>query len=154
VAELGRRIADHRSKLGWTQQQLADRLSISRVAVSHLESGMSPPAERTVALLAGVFKVEAFELVAGTDYPDAKAERLPVVTARYTEIEHQLGLLDRDLRWCEEIDGARSEQVLTEWAARLRGMAADALDPLEADLVADAAEKVRRLVDRRLNGRS
>lgn len=153
VAELGRRIADHRQKLGWTQQQLADRLSISRVAVSHLESGMSPPAERTVALLAGVFKVEAHELVAGTDYPDAKAERLPVVTARYTEIEHQLGLLDADLRWCEEVEGARSEQVLTEWASRLRGLAADALDPLEAASVAEAAEKVRRLVDRRLAGR-
>jgi transcriptional regulator with XRE-family HTH domain len=35
---LGRRIADLRAKLGWTQQELAERVGISRVAVSHLES--------------------------------------------------------------------------------------------------------------------
>ena len=40
-AELGRRIADHRAKLGWTQLALAGRLAISRVAVSHLESGVT-----------------------------------------------------------------------------------------------------------------
>lgn len=150
AAELGRRIADHRGKLGWTQQQLADRLAVSRVAVSHLESGMSPPAERTVALLAGLFKVEPHELVAGTDYPEAKAERLPLVVARHTEVEHQLGLLEADLRWCEEVPGGRADQVLAEWEVRLRGLAQDALDPDEADQVRAAAARVRRLVDVRL----
>src|SRR5262245_30668168 len=82
---LGRRIAAHRAKLGLTQQELADRLAISRVAVSHLESGLSDPGERTVTLLAGLFKVEPHELVAGTSYPSAKADRLPVVATRYTE---------------------------------------------------------------------
>ena len=154
AAELGRRLADHRLKLGWTQQQLADRLAISRVAVSHLEAGMSPPAERTVALLAGLFKVEPHELVAGTDYPAAKAERLPLVVARHTEVEHQLGLLDADLAWCEEVDHARTDQVLETWEARLRGLAADAWDPQEQVLLAEAGERVRRLVDRRLQLRS
>src|SRR3954447_5135504 len=78
---LGTRIADLRAKLGWTQQDLADRVGISRVAISHLEAGMSQPGERTVALLAGLFRLEPHELVAGTTYPPAKAERLPVVTA-------------------------------------------------------------------------
>lgn len=156
AAELGRRIADHRGKLGWTQQQLADRLAVSRVAVSHLESGMSPPAERTVALLAGLFKVEPHELVAGTDYPEAKAERLPLVVARHTEVEHQLGLLEADLRWCEEcgeVAGARTDQVLADWEVRLRGLAEDVLDPDEAEQVRAAAARVRRLVDARLAGR-
>ena len=93
--KLGRRIAERRAALGWTQQHLADRAGISRVAVSHLEAGMSQPGERTVALLAGLFKVEPWELVAGTDYPVAKADRLPLVVPRYTEVEHQLALLDR-----------------------------------------------------------
>ena len=44
-----------------------------------------------------MFKVEPHELVAQTDYPPAKAERLPVVAARYTEVEHQLALLDARL---------------------------------------------------------
>jgi transcriptional regulator with XRE-family HTH domain len=94
---LGHRLAKHRVALGWTQAELAERVGISRVALSHIEAGISNPGERTVALLAGVFKVEPHELVAATDYPPAKAERLPVVAARYTEVEHQLALLDAQL---------------------------------------------------------
>src|SRR3954462_10680327 len=106
---LGRRIADYRAKLGWTQQELADRIGISRVAVSHLEAGMTDPGERTVALLAGVFKVEPHELVADTSYPVAKAERLPVVVPRYTEVEHHLQLLENDIEWLERPGGAEAE---------------------------------------------
>jgi transcriptional regulator with XRE-family HTH domain len=96
---LGSRIAKLRADLGWTQQELAERLGISRVALSHLEATgiASTPGERTVALLAGLFKMEPHDLVAGTDYPQAKAERLPVVVPRYTEVEMQLRLLDLDL---------------------------------------------------------
>jgi transcriptional regulator with XRE-family HTH domain len=105
---LGERIAKHRSELGWTQAELAERVGISRVALSHIEAGISRPGERTVALLAGVFKVEPHELVAGSDYPPAKAERLPVVAARYTEVEHQLALLDARLAvTSDERDRAR-----------------------------------------------
>src|SRR3954452_5467099 len=113
---LGRRIADLRAKLGWTQQDLADRVGISRVALSHLEAGMSDPGERTVTLLAGVFKVEPHELVADTTYPPAKADRLPLVTARHTEVELQLALLDNDLAWLERVD---DRAVLDAWDARL-----------------------------------
>jgi transcriptional regulator with XRE-family HTH domain len=88
----GRRVARLRGALGWTQQELADRVAISRVAVSHLELGISVPSERTVTLLAGLFKLEPGELVAGTTYPEAKAERLPLVVARHTEVELQIRL--------------------------------------------------------------
>jgi transcriptional regulator with XRE-family HTH domain len=94
---LGDRIGKHRTELGWTQAELAERVGISRVALSHIESGISTPGERTVALLAGVFKLEPHELVADTDYPPAKAERLPLIAARYTEVEHRLALLDARL---------------------------------------------------------
>src|SRR2546421_459916 len=94
---LGRRVAALRAGLGWTQQELADRLGVSRVAVSHIEAGLREPGERTVALLAGVFKLEPWELVAGTSYPIAKAERLPVVGCRDTEVELQLRLRGEDL---------------------------------------------------------
>jgi transcriptional regulator with XRE-family HTH domain len=90
--DLGARIRRFRNELGWTQQDLADRLAISRVAISHLESGVSVPSERTITLLAGVFKLDPVALVADTDYPVAKAERLPVTAARYTEVELQLRL--------------------------------------------------------------
>ena len=146
---LGRRVADLRAKLGWTQQELAERLAVSRVAVSHLEAGISTPGERTVALLAGVFKVDPYELVAGTSYPQAKAERLPAVAARYTEVEHQLELLERDLAWVERLDGRdhKYRRVLEEWEARLRALVDDALDRREADDAKAALQRVRERLD-------
>jgi transcriptional regulator with XRE-family HTH domain len=135
--ELGRRIADLRAKRGWTQVDLASRLGVSRTAVSHAEAGLSIPGERTVALLAGLFGMEPHELVAGTDYPSAKAERLPVVVARHTEVEHQLALLERDLEWVEPL-------LRSEWVARLRALLADSHDPAER---ARLTEALRRLHD-------
>jgi transcriptional regulator with XRE-family HTH domain len=137
MENLGRRIADHRAKLGWTQQELADRIGISRVALSHLEAGMSDPGERTVTLLAGVFKVEPHELVADTTYPRAKADRLPLVTARYTEVELQLALLDQDL--------ARGDVAVAEWDARLAALADGTHDLGERTAVQDARRRLRRL---------
>jgi len=141
---LGRRIAAHRAKLGLTQQELADRLAVSRTAVSHLEAGMTVPGERTIVLLAGLFKVEPRELVADTNYPIAKAERLPAVAARYTEIELLLALLDNDLTWLERTDGADERRVLDEWDARLRVIDEHALDLRERELLRDARASVRK----------
>jgi len=113
---LGRRIARLRTGSGWTQADLASRLAISRVSVSHLEAGLTVPGERTVALLAGLFKLEPHELVAGTNYPQAKAERLPVVVCRYTEVEFQLRLLDADM---ERLGAAFDPVHAEEWHRRL-----------------------------------
>jgi transcriptional regulator with XRE-family HTH domain len=87
---IGHRIARLRVQRGWTQQDVADRLALSRTAVSHLEADMAQPSERTVLLLAGLFHLEPLELVGETLYPLQKAERLPRVVARYTEIDLQL----------------------------------------------------------------
>jgi len=140
---LGERIARLRGRLGWTQQELADRLAISRVAVSHLEMGISVPSERTIVLLAGVFHVEPLELVDGTAYPEAKAERLPLVAARYTEVELQVALLRRDLDWLVRLGRdsdaeAHGEQVRGHWRRHIDELAARALDPGERRLLAEA----------------
>jgi len=140
---LGRRIAAYRAKLGLTQNELADRIAVSRTAVSHLEAGMAVPGERTVVLLAGVFKVEPRELVAGTNYPLAKSERLPSVTARYTEIELLLALLDNDLAWLERTTGADERRVLDEWEARLRAIDGGQLDLRERELLREASASIR-----------
>jgi transcriptional regulator with XRE-family HTH domain len=130
---LGQRIAKHRSELGWTQAELAERVGISRVALSHIEAGISNPGERTVALLAGVFKVEPHELVARTDYPAAKAERLPVVAARYTEVEHQLALLDA--RLAVIVDPVLRERVVAGARDLLGELASRTHDPRERALL-------------------
>jgi transcriptional regulator with XRE-family HTH domain len=139
---LGRRVAVHRAKAGLTQQELAERLGVSRVAVSHIEAGLSEPGERTVTLLAGVFKLEPHQLVAGTTYPRAKADRLPLVAARYTEVEHQLSLLAADERWLEGLEAAEARPVVEEWLARLGLLVDEAWDPAERREVRAALDRV------------
>ncbi len=90
VQPLGQRIGMLRAERGWTQAALGERLAMSRVAVSHLEMGLAMPSERSVLLLAGLFKLEPHELVDGTNYPVARRERLPEVACRYTELELRL----------------------------------------------------------------
>lgn len=122
---LGRRIAAFRTELGLTQQEVADRLGVSRVAVSHIEAGMSVPSERTVVLLAGLFKVEPHELVDGTQYPLAKAERLPPVAPRHTDVELQLALCENDLDWVART-GVDARAVADRWRPALAALAAKA----------------------------
>lgn len=142
VESLGRRIAGHRAKRAWTQADLAERLGISRVAVSHLETDVSPPGERTVALLAGLFKLEPHELVAGTNYPAAKADRLPPVANRYTEAELQVALCEADLAWVERGPSAHGDRVLHEWDLRLRALAGEC-DRHDRPLVVAMQARVR-----------
>jgi transcriptional regulator with XRE-family HTH domain len=141
MTSLGRRIAKLRAELGWTQQELADRIAVSRVALSHLESDLSTAGERTVALLAGVFGMEPHDLVEGTTYPTAKADRLPLVVARHTEVELQCRLLDRDL----ELHAATGDRTLLEdWPARLVSLDRATIDARQRELLAQAGERLRR----------
>ncbi len=141
---LGDRIGALRAALGVTQAELAARVAISRVALSNLESGRSVPGERTVTLLAGVFHMEPTELVSGTAYPPSKAERLPAVTARHTELELQLALLDRDLTWLEGAPRGVAARVTAEWRRTLAALSASATSTAERAAV-DAAR--RRVAD-------
>ena len=132
---LGRRVARLRTAAGMTQADLAARLAISRVAVSHLEAGLSVPGERTVTLLAGLFKLEPHELVAGTNYPSAKAERLPVVVTRYTEVELQLRLLDQDI---ERLGASFDPVHAGEWHRRLAKLRRGSYDRREQEALDEA----------------
>lgn len=146
---LGQRIARLRAQRGWTQEYLAERLAISRVAVSHFEMGIAMPSERTVVLLAGLFKQEPHMLIADTNYPQAKAERLPASVCRYTELEHQLALLRCDLAWAERL---RSEhmcttmiaQVCHTWLERLDDLRATVCDTYDCALLDEAIKLLRR----------
>jgi transcriptional regulator with XRE-family HTH domain len=140
---IGRRIAGLRQELGLTQQALAERLAISRVAISHIEAGLTLPGERTIALLAGLFKCTPHQLVEDSDYPDAKAERLPLAVAWYTPLEMELALLNRDLGWLEKIsDPTWCRDVWDEWMRRLECI--DALTPDDMRLLEKAREDLRR----------
>ena len=104
-----------------------------------------------MALLAGLFRMEPHDLVADTSYPLAKSDRLPVVVARWTEVEHQLALLQRDLWWIDHVAApvtelAAVDGVLAGWADALADLATRVLDPSEVDAVATAR---RTVADRR-----
>jgi hypothetical protein len=80
--------------------------------------------------------MEPHELVAGTSYPGAKAERLPVVVCRYTEVELQLRLLDLDAE--RGLDAAGK----AEWSERLRLLAKSTHDRRELDALAAARTRL------------
>jgi hypothetical protein len=90
-----------------------------------------------VTILAGLFKLEPHELVDGTSYPVAKAERLPVVACRYTEVEFQLRLLEAD------VEAGRCDPHA--WERRLDLLAVRAHDRREHAAVAAARARVRAL---------
>jgi len=141
VESLGGRIAKLRAELGWTQQELADCVAVSRVALSHLERDLSTAGERTVTLLAGVFRMEPHELVARTTYPLGKADRLPLVVTRHTEAELQARLLDRDL---ELFVRTGDRTLLDGWAARLAEVSGHTHDARQRALLDQAGARLRR----------
>ena len=124
VESIGKRIAFLRQKNGWTQQSLANRLAMSRVAISHIEMDLSIPSERSITLMAGIFKLSPFELVDDTTYPKAKMERLPELTTIYTDLELQFGLLNNDTEWLSRMDNPAIkinclQQLLDKWLPQL-----------------------------------
>lgn len=146
IETLAQRIARLRAALGWSQQEVAERIAVSRVALSHFELGISIPSERTVTLLAGLFKTDPPLLVAGTSYPAPKTDRLPMVSARYTEIELQQKLLERDIEWLARLDPAASEhwteRVRAQWRACLEDLKLRTADAHEQSLLSDMRSKV------------
>lgn len=152
---LGQRIAGLRSNHGWTQAELAQRLAVSRVAVSHFEMGLAVPSERTVILLAGLFKMEPDQLVEGTDYPAAKRERLPASAPRYTEVEFQLGLLERDLEWLGKLEATptrrrTARELADRWSRRFAELQTETEDPGERELLRGASERLQRALSAEL----
>jgi transcriptional regulator with XRE-family HTH domain len=147
---IGKRIARLRTEHGWTQQALATRLAISRVAISHIEMDLTIPSERTVILLAGLFKLTPFGLVEGTTYPQAKIERLPQTALCFTKLELDLAKLQTDLEWLEILSddpgiSGYISRVLETWTICLDKYADDDLEDHERDLLSTARRELKRL---------
>jgi transcriptional regulator with XRE-family HTH domain len=148
---IGKRISQLRQENGWTQQSLAERLAISRVAVSHIEMDISIPGERTITLLAGLFKTTPHALVEGTTYPTAKADRLPLVACSHTALELNLALLENDLAWLQELQNTRDyerlrEKIYNKWIDRLIVWEAEAIDLQEKTLCKQGFYKLNQLI--------
>jgi transcriptional regulator with XRE-family HTH domain len=145
VETIGKRIAYLRQKYGWTQQSLADRLAMSRVAISHIEMDLTIPSERSITLLAGIFKQSPIGLVEGTSYPKAKAERLPEVTNLYSELELQYALLLNDSEWLHQMDDPNIkleylQLTVQKWGLRLEEWKLNYLDDREKRILATMSQ--------------
>ncbi len=61
------KLDDYRTKNGWTQQELADRVQVSRQTIISLESGRYNPSILLAFRLATLFKVQIEELFIYSD---------------------------------------------------------------------------------------
>ncbi len=63
--DIGNQIRERRSRLGLSQDELAQRLYVSRVTISHWETGKTLPDVQSMLLLANLFDTTIDELVRG-----------------------------------------------------------------------------------------
>ena len=147
---IGKRIGQLRTQRSLTQQALASRLALSRVAISHFEMDLSLPSERTILLLAGIFKISPIELVDGTTYPPAKAERLPENIAWFTPLELDVALFKNDLEWLNRVVGNQGvssfkRDIHAKWYARFIEWNEAYIDEKEKELITWGLEQLRTI---------
>ena len=62
--DLANRLAEHRKARGWTQAELAARVSVSRKSVNTIENGVFIPSTVLALKLAGAFDCSVHDLFA------------------------------------------------------------------------------------------
>ncbi|AJY73981.1 helix-turn-helix domain-containing protein [Paenibacillus beijingensis] len=99
--DIGTRIAKLREDRGWTQEQTAVTLGISRAALSHYEKNRREPDTDTLTKFADLYSVTIDYLVGRTDNPRA------VVDPNVRDFVDQLELSDNELlnKFALTIDG-------------------------------------------------
>jgi len=92
VAELGRRVAAHRSARNLTQGELADRAGVARSTVQRIEGGESIQLASFVKLLRALDRLDALDAVLAPEIrsPLADLER-ERVRARRRRVRHKRG---------------------------------------------------------------
>ena len=104
---LGKRIAQHRKRIGLTQDALAEKLGITAQAVSKWENDLSCPDITMLPRLAEIFGISTDELL-GHEAPP------PVHTAEVVEDEKSDGVHVQKGNWEFHWDGGRKSGLL--WA--------------------------------------
>lgn len=102
---LGKRIMEHRKRLGLTQDALAERLGITAQAISKWENDLSCPDIATLPRLAEIFGISVDELLGREAF--AKVHQAEVVD----DAEHGLHLEHEDGKWEFHWDGGRKSAL-------------------------------------------
>lgn len=153
IESIGKRIAFLRQKNGWTQQSLAKRLAMSRVAISHIEMDLTIPSERTITLMAGVFKLSPIDMVEATSYPLGKTERLPELTTIFTHLEMSLALINNDIQWLDRLSDpvllkSNSQRILDKWLGLIEASKSMIIDEHELIVLSEMKRLLRIISDR------
>lgn len=108
--DIGGKIMTQRKLRGWSQEELANQLQVSRQSVSKWESGASTPDLDRIVAMSQLFGVSTDYLLTGQSLPDEEltSETLPCVTR-----EEALDYLDRTRRYAPRIAGAVAALVVS-----------------------------------------
>lgn len=99
--KLSEKITELRKTMGWSQEQLADRLDISRQSVSKWESGASVPELDKILAMSNIFNVTTDYLLKEdisiseaerVEYRDEPQENLLSASGQKYEAEHEVSL--------------------------------------------------------------
>lgn len=96
------RIQALRKQQGLSQEELADRLGISRQAVSKWESGQSTPDLERIVALSQLLGVSTDHLLLGSEPTRKEAIRPQVIFAIVSTVMNVFGLLFGSITWYEE----------------------------------------------------
>jgi transcriptional regulator with XRE-family HTH domain len=100
---IGSRIAKLREERGWTQEQTAAAIGISRAALSHYEKNRREPDTETLTKFADLFNISIDYLVGRTNVPN------PPLSPDVREFVDSLELSDEQImeRFSLSIDGRK-----------------------------------------------
>lgn len=101
AGSLGERLVELRKKHGYSQQEIADRLSVTRQTISNWECGQGAPALDKAAELAAIYRISLDELAGLAGEREATGEDAPKAPAV-------------DLHILKKLEGRRCQLEFTE----------------------------------------
>ena len=101
AGSLGERLVELRKKHGYSQQEIADRLSVTRQTISNWECGQGAPALDKAAELAAIYRISLDELAGFAGEREAPGEDAPKAPAV-------------DLHILKKLEGRRCQLEFTE----------------------------------------
>jgi transcriptional regulator with XRE-family HTH domain len=110
-ASLGRRLADCREQLGWTQKMLAEKAGLSVTFVSEIENNRRSPGTEALLSLADALGSSLDYLVKGATQqpPPRRALLIPAELAEAADEEHiPLSIATDLVRWNDMVVARRS----------------------------------------------
>ncbi len=105
------RILEIRSELGLTQQEMADRLSVTRQAVSRWENGETAPGIDTLKLIAEVFGVPVNMILDLPDNNRCESCGMPLADPSLLGTEADGSPATHYCKWCYEDGGYTSPDI-------------------------------------------